>query len=246
MEDKAHSPRPYRRTFVETFPKGVQLSNETTSLLERKSKQRVALTFDEVTLEDKPSQFHPNDVNVRSFITRKISLKSCGILSAAMDTVTEQEMALAMAKNGGIGVLHRNLDAQTQAQMVKWIRKKINSDGMIDKPITFRPTDLCSYMQKEIALNRWTFTSFPVVDEAGKLLGLITRDEMDFISADDNPKLGDIMKKLDQIITAPEGTSSDEAYQIMQAKKSQKASCSDCSRRAQRHVRLGRSQARCE
>jgi IMP dehydrogenase len=163
-----------------------------------------------------------------------------------MDTVTEQEMALAMAKNGGIGVLHRNLDAQTQAQMVKWIRKKINSDGMIDKPITFRPTDRCSYMQKEIALNRWTFTSFPVVDEAGKLLGLITRDEMDFISADDNPKLGDIMKKLDQIITAPEGTSSDEAYQIMQAKKSQKASCSDCSRRAQRHVRLGRSQARCE
>jgi IMP dehydrogenase/GMP reductase len=57
-------------------------------------------------------------------------------------------MALAMAKNGGIGVLHRNLDAQAQAQMVKWIRKKINSDGMIDKPITFRPNDYYSYLQK--------------------------------------------------------------------------------------------------
>jgi IMP dehydrogenase/GMP reductase len=57
-------------------------------------------------------------------------------------------MALAMAKNGGIGVLHRNLDAQAQAQMVKWIRKKINSDGMIDKPITFRPSDYYSYLQK--------------------------------------------------------------------------------------------------
>ncbi len=178
MEEKTQSPRTGRRTFADTYPQGLQLSQETVSLLERKNKKREALTFDEVTLEDKPSMFHPNEVNVRSFITRKISLKSCGILSAAMvlhlppspasvrpcvcaapnsvasccvvvqDTVTEQEMALAMAKNGGIGVLHRNLDAQAQAQMVKWIRKKINSDGMIDKPITFRPNDYYSYLQK--------------------------------------------------------------------------------------------------
>jgi IMP dehydrogenase len=223
MEEKAQSPRLGRRTFAETFPKGVELSAESVSLLERKSRKREALTFDEVTLEDKPSSFHPNEVNVRSFITRKISLKSCGILSAAMDTVTEQEMALAMAKNGGIGVLHRNLDAHTQAQMVKWIRKKINSDGMIDKPITFRPNDYYSYLQKEVAVRRWTFTSFPVVDEVtGKLLGLITRDEMDFVNTDDNPKLVDIMKKLDQIITAPEDTSSNEAYRIMKEKKVKK------------------------
>jgi len=216
------SPRTNRRTFSELYPNGVQLSEETTALLERKSRQRVALTFDEVTLEDKPSTFHPNSVNVRSFITRNISLKSCGVLSAAMDTVTEQEMALAMAKNGGIGVLHRNLDAQKQAQMVKWIRLKINSNGMIDKPITFRPDDLYSHMQKEITMNRWTFTSFPVVDDAGKLLGLITRDEMDFVNTDDNPKLGNMMKKLDQIITAPEGTTSSEAYEIMEVKKVKK------------------------
>ncbi|ELR24205.1 Inosine5'-monophosphate dehydrogenase [Acanthamoeba castellanii str. Neff] len=222
MEEKQQSPRTGRRTFADTYPQGLQLSQETVSLLERKNKKREALTFDEVTLEDKPSMFHPNEVNVRSFITRKISLKSCGILSAAMDTVTEQEMALAMAKNGGIGVLHRNLDAQAQAQMVKWIRKKINSDGMIDKPITFRPNDYYSYLQKEVSMRRWTFTSFPVVDEAGKLLGLITRDEMDFVNTDDNPKLGDIMKKLDQIITAPEDTSSNEAYKIMKEKKVKK------------------------
>lgn len=101
MEDKAHSPRPYRRTFAETFPKGVQLSDETVSLLERKSKQRVALTFDEVTLEDKPSQFHPNDVNVRSFITRKISLKSCGILSAAMVPPASLYLSTVLFSNGG-------------------------------------------------------------------------------------------------------------------------------------------------
>jgi IMP dehydrogenase len=71
-------------------------------------------------------------------------------------------------------------------------------------------------------MRRWTFTSFPVVDEAGKLLGLITRDEMDFVNTDDNPKLGDIMKKLDQIITAPEDTSSNEAYKIMKEKKVKK------------------------
>jgi hypothetical protein len=84
MEDKQQSPRPGRRTFADTFPHGLELSEETVGLLNRKSKKREALTFDEVTLEDKPSMFHPNEVNVRSFITRKISLKSCGILSAAM------------------------------------------------------------------------------------------------------------------------------------------------------------------
>jgi len=167
----------------------------------------------------------------------------------------------------------RNLEMEVQAQMVKWIRMKINSDGMIDKPITFKPTDYYSHLQKvrppllsfcpiplhplsftvtqEVALRRWTFTSFPVVDEWGKLLGLITRDEMDFVSTDDNPKfalhrpclsrragrllgytfsqllanacrLGDMMKKLDQIITAPDGTTSNDAYQIMQEKKVKK------------------------
>jgi hypothetical protein len=84
MEEKQQSPRTGRRTFADTYPQGLQLSQETVSLLERKNKKREALTFDEVTLEDKPSMFHPNEVNVRSFITRKISLKSCGILSAAM------------------------------------------------------------------------------------------------------------------------------------------------------------------
>ena len=84
MEEKTQSPRTGRRTFADTYPQGLQLSQETVSLLERKNKKREALTFDEVTLEDKPSMFHPNEVNVRSFITRKISLKSCGILSAAM------------------------------------------------------------------------------------------------------------------------------------------------------------------
>jgi hypothetical protein len=91
------------KSFVEVYPDGVQLSPTVMELFERKRLGREAVTFDEVTLEDKPSDFHPNDVDVKSFISRKISLKGCGLLSAAMDTVTERELALAIAKMGGIG-----------------------------------------------------------------------------------------------------------------------------------------------
>jgi IMP dehydrogenase len=125
-------------------------------------------------------------------------------MSAAMDTVTEARMALAMAKMGGIGIIHRNLDPHEQAQQVKWVRKKINYGGMIDKPFTFLPTDNLSVLQNAILHNEWHFTSFPIVDEENALVGLMTRDEMDFVE-DGNPTLKDIMKPLDKIITAPEG-----------------------------------------
>jgi len=139
-----------------------------------------------------------------------------------MDTVTEREMALSMAKNGGIGILHRNLDAKTQASMVSWVRKKIHYEGMIDRPVTFKPGDLYSHLQKERAVRQFTFTSFPVVDDEGKLLGLLTRDEMDFVNDMDNPTLASMMKPVEQIVTAPEGTDCDTAYHIMREKKVKK------------------------
>jgi IMP dehydrogenase len=218
-----------RRRFSEFHPSGVELSKDTVDLMEKKRVERQAVAFDEVTLEDKPSDYHPNHVDVRSFITRRIRLKACGIISAAMDTVTEREMALAIAKNGGIGILHRNLDAETQARMVSWVRHKIHFEGMIERPITFKPNQYYSELQHQIHSKGYTFTSFPVVDENGKLLGLLTRDEMDFVSGDDNPTLGQMMKTLDITVTAPEGTNSEQAYQIMSEKRVKKLPVIDAS-----------------
>lgn len=143
------------------------------------------------------------------------------MLSAAMDTVTEAELALALAKVGGMGILHRNLEATTQADMVRWVRRKIHYGGMIDRPITFRREDRYSHLQKEIKAKGWTFTSFPIVDGSGKLLGLLTRDEMDFVEGT-NPTLGEIMKPRSLTITAPEATDTEKAYQIMKDSKVKK------------------------
>jgi IMP dehydrogenase len=209
------------QTFASVYPKGVQLNPLTIEFLDHQRSLHQGVTFDEITLEDKPSDFHPNDVKLHSFITRKISLKGCGILSAAMDTVTEAKLALAMAKVGGMGILHRNLDPESQAFMVKWVRRKIHYGGMIDKPITFKPEDRISDLQREIRENGWTFTSFPIVDESGKLLGLLTRDEMDFTEGR-NVTLADIMKPRESIITAPAETDGEKAYKIMKEKRVKK------------------------
>jgi IMP dehydrogenase len=203
------------------YSKGVQLSSEITKMMDDLRAKRKAIAFDEVTLEDKPSNYHPSDVNVTGFVTRKICLKGCGILSAAMDTVTEAEMALAMAKMGGMGIIHRNLDADTQAAMVNWVRRKIHYGGMIDKPITFKPDDRFSFLQKEMHAKGWTFTSFPVVSDEGKLLGLLTRDDMDFVEGT-NPTLAELMKNRNQIITAIEGTTTETAYHLMKKEKVKK------------------------
>eukprot|EP01122_Echinamoeba_exundans_P013336 TRINITY_DN580_c0_g1_i2.p1 TRINITY_DN580_c0_g1~~TRINITY_DN580_c0_g1_i2.p1 ORF type:complete len:457 (+),score=113.81 TRINITY_DN580_c0_g1_i2:632-2002(+) len=138
-----------------------------------------------------------------------------------MDTVTEKELALAIAKMGGIGIIHRNLSPDEQAEQVRWVRRKINYGGMIDKPITFAPDERVSHLQKEIESHKWTFTSFPIVDDKGQLLGLVTRDELDFVE-ESNPLLSDIMKPRSKTVTAPEGTDSSKAYAIMQKEKVKK------------------------
>eukprot|EP01114_Cavostelium_apophysatum_P019464 TRINITY_DN6285_c1_g1_i2.p1 TRINITY_DN6285_c1_g1~~TRINITY_DN6285_c1_g1_i2.p1 ORF type:complete len:702 (+),score=156.40 TRINITY_DN6285_c1_g1_i2:23-2128(+) len=207
--------------FRRKFPNGVELSQCIIDLLDSKRSQRQALAFDEITLEDRPSDFHPTDVNLHTFVTRNIVLKGCGIMSAAMDTVTERELALAMAKVGGIGILHRNLDPQTQSNMVRWVRRKIHYGGMIDQPITFGPEVRYSALQKEVSQNGYTFTSFPIVDQQGKLLGLLTRDCMDFVE-ESNPTLSEMMLPRNDVITAPIGTDFEQAYKLMKKHKIKK------------------------
>lgn len=200
---------------------GTKLNDRNLQFLQRHSTKRRAITFDEITLEDKPTDIHPNDVEVDTHITRRVKLKSCGIMSAAMDTVTECEMALAIAKMGGIGILHRNLDIETQCKMVQWVRKKIHYGGMIDDPITFPPNMRYSTFQQVVAAKNYPFTSYPIVDEDRTFLGLITSDEMDFVQ-DTNPLLREAMKPEKAVVTAPQGTDSDSAYAIMLSRRVKK------------------------
>jgi IMP dehydrogenase len=207
--------------FTLIYPTGVQVSPPNIKLLDSKADQHHAVTFDELTLADRPSNYHPAQVNLTSHITRNIYLKGCGFISAAMDTVTEMNMALEMAKNGGIGILHRNMSVEEQVSQVKWVRRKIHFGGMVSKPITFGPNLHYSEFQSEVAENRWPFTSFPVVNEEKKVLGLITRDQLEFVG-DENPLLSDIMIPIAKIVCAPANTVSTDAYAIMHANKVKK------------------------
>jgi len=184
-------------------------------LLDACRRKHVALTFDDITLEDKPSSIHPNNVSVGTYITKTISLKSAGIMSAAMDTVTEKELALAMAKMGGVGIIHRNMSPQSQADMVRWVRQSIHRGGMIERPVTFFSDQYLSDLQHNVKTNGWTFTSFPILSrETNKLVGLVTRHEMEFL-VEPNPRLGDIMIPQKKVFSVREKTTSIDAYKIM-------------------------------
>lgn len=211
----------FRTTFAEHQPRGVILSDDIASLLARKSKKR-AMTFDEITLADQPVEFHPNDVILRTFVTRNFALQGAGIMSAAMDTVTERETALAMAKMGGVGIIHRHLTPEAQAEQVKWVRRKIHYGGMIDKPITFKDDDHFSFFQRECAKHNWHFTSFPVVDKDNKMLGLVTREALEFVDQQANPQLKEVMLRLDQITVVSSVITTEEAYRVMKKHKVKK------------------------
>src|SRR5436305_2558969 len=132
-----------------------------------------ALTFDDVLLIPRHSLTHPKDVSVDSRFSRGIELR-IPLISAAMDTVTESEMAIAMARAGGIGVLHKNMSIDRQAAEVD--RVKRSESGMILKPITLRPGD--SVREANALMNRFRISGVPIVDEDGKLVGILTNRDL--------------------------------------------------------------------
>jgi IMP dehydrogenase len=189
-------------------------------LFDKNHENSKAVTFDEVTFEDKPSNFHPNDVVLTTKLTRKYELKSAGIVSAAMDTVTEQELALVMAKRGGVGIIHRNMTPEDQCAMVKWVRNKIHHGGMIEKPIFYKASDRISDVEHDILENGWTFTNFPILNDNGNLLGMVSRNEMEFVDSG-NPQLSEIMIPYEKLVTTNE-INKDKAYKIMHKSKVKK------------------------
>jgi len=168
----------------------------------------LALTFDDVLLVPRHSTVHPRQVSVASRLTRKIAL-NIPLISAAMDTVTEAEMAIAMARAGGIGVLHKNMAIDRQAAEVD--RVKRSESGMIMNPITLGPDR--PLREAATLMNRFRISGVPIVDPAGKLVGIITNRDLQFERNLDQP-VREVMTK-DKLVTAPVGTGLDEAERIL-------------------------------
>ena len=171
-------------------------------------REAVALTFDDVLLAPRHSTAHPKDVDVRSRFTREIDL-NVPLVSAAMDTVTEAEMAIAMARAGGIGVIHKNMAIDRQAAEVD--RVKRSESGMIINPITLTPD--ATLREANALMNRFKISGVPVVDRGGKLVGIITNRDLQFERKLDRP-LRDAMTQ-EKLVTAPVGTTLDEAERIL-------------------------------
>ena len=171
-------------------------------------REEYALTFDDVLLVPRHSLAHPKDVSVVSRFSRGIELK-IPLVSAAMDTVTESDMAIAMARAGGIGVLHKNMSIDRQSAEVD--RVKRSESGMILKPITLRPDD--TVREATSLMQRFRISGVPIVDEDERLVGIITNRDLQF-ERNLNRPLREAMTS-DGLVTAREGTTLDEAEQIL-------------------------------
>jgi IMP dehydrogenase len=165
------------------------------------------LTFDDVLLEPARSEVVPSEVDTRTCFTRQIGL-NIPIVSAAMDTVTESHLAIALAQQGGIGIVHRNMSIDRQAEEVD--RVKRSESGMIVDPITIRPEQPISDAQE--LMRRYRISGVPVTRD-GKLVGILTNRDLRFESRFDLP-VAEVMTK-ENLVTVPVGTTLEEAEAIL-------------------------------
>ncbi|MBN1556265.1 MAG: IMP dehydrogenase [Phycisphaerae bacterium] len=172
------------------------------------------ITFDDVLLVPARSNVVPKDVDTSSWLTRNIQLK-IPLLSAAMDTVTEARLAIALAQEGGIGIIHKNLSVEAQAHEVEKVKRSEN--GIINDPITLPPT-ASTAMARE-TMETQGVSGFPIVKDDGTLVGVLTRRDLKFLSSD--KPISEVMTK-DNLVTAPPETSLDEADRILSAAKVEK------------------------
>src|SRR4051812_30565358 len=165
---------------------------------------RLALTFDDISLVPGLSEVHPNQVELRTQVCRGIEM-NIPILSAAMDTVTESRLAIALAQEGGIGIVHKNLSIEAQAEEVD--RVKRSESGMIVDPVTMRPDQ--SIREALAVMARYKISGVPVTSEEGHLVGILTNRDLRF-EDDLDCRIGDLMTQ-ENLITVPEGTTLEQA-----------------------------------
>ena len=169
--------------------------------------QKEGLTFDDVLLIPGASDVLPRDVKVDTWLTKEIHL-NIPIMSAGMDTVTESGMAIAMAREGGIGVIHKNMTIDEQAREVDKVKR--SEHGIIVDPIYLGPDNLLQ--DAEDLMARYRISGVPVTVD-GKLVGIITNRDMRF-ETDMSKKIGEVMTK-EGLVTAPEGTSLEDAKRLL-------------------------------
>ncbi len=176
---------------------------------------RKTYTFDDVLLVPQHSKILPSSVSLETRLTAGIALK-IPIVSAAMDTVTESEMAIAMAREGGLGIIHKNLSIEEQAREVHLVKRA--ESGMISNPYTLSPTDTLAKVLKLKAEHK--IGGFPVV-ERGKLVGILTNRDIRF-ETNRRRQVRELMTPRERLITAPEGSSLEECTSLLQKHRIEK------------------------
>src|SRR5690349_3432810 len=175
----------------------------------------LGLTFDDVLLQPLESSVLPSQAETKTFLTREIPL-NIPILSSAMDTVTEADMAIALAQLGGIGVLHRNLSVEEQAAAVRQVKRF--ESGMVVNPITMTPTQTLAEALELMQTHR--IGGIPIVEKSGKLCGILTNRDVRFAENLRQP-VSELMTK-DNLATVPIGTSQEEARRILHHRRIEK------------------------
>ncbi len=174
-----------------------------------------ALTFEDVLLVPQHSTVLPKEVSLKTNLTKRVTLNT-PLVSAAMDTVTEYRTAIAMARLGGIGIIHKNMDIETQAKQINKVKK--SESGIIIDPIFISPDKTVA--DADALMGEYHISGVPVVDNTMKLLGIITNRDMRFIT-DMSATIEDVMTKA-PLVTAKAGTTLDEATKILQKHKIEK------------------------
>lgn len=177
--------------------------------------QTVGLTFDDVLLVPGASAVLPREVSISTRITRDLSINA-PIVSAAMDTVTERDMAIAMAREGGIGIIHKNMSVEAQAELVR--RVKRSESGMIIDPVTLN--DKAKVGDAMALMKKFKIGGIPIVDDANVLVGILTNRDLRFERNPDLP-VTQVMTS-ENLITAPSGTNLETTTEILQAHKIEK------------------------
>ncbi len=173
------------------------------------------LTFDDVLLVPQKSEVTPNMIELKTQLTKKITL-NIPLMSAAMDTVTEAPMAIAMAREGGIGIIHKNMSIEQQKLEVEKVKRSEN--GVIVDPFFLSPKH--TLRDADELMGRYKISGVPITDEKGKLLGIITNRDLRF-ETDFSRAIDEVMTK-ENLITAPEGTTLDEAQEVLRSNKIEK------------------------
>ena len=175
----------------------------------------LGLTYDDVLLLPAESDVVPSAVDTTTRLTRNISIK-IPLVSSAMDTVTEARMAIAMARHGGVGVLHRNMAIEEQSQQVDLVKR--SEAGMVTNPVTCGPDQTLADV--DILCARYRISGVPVVDESGVLVGIVTNRDMRF-EGDHSRRVAEVMTRM-PLVTGPAGIAADDAFALMAQRKVEK------------------------